>query len=121
MTESDGSAPFDPGLQPERTLLAWRRTCLALGLASVVAVRFTATEFGAAGVGLGLVGVLLAAGAYLAAALRYRRAHRELTSADALRADGLTADGRALGLLAATSVVLGIACALYVVSHGITR
>ena len=116
MTTPDGSAPFDPGLQPERTLLAWRRTCLALGLGSVVAVRLTAAEFGAVGIALGAVGVLLATGAYLAATLRYRRSHRELTSDTVL-----TADGRALGLLAATALLLGIACALYVVSHAIAR
>ena len=110
------SAPFDAGLQPERTLLAWRRTCLALGLGSVVAARFTAQEFGALGALLGAVGVLLATGAYVASSLRYRRAHDDLTTSARLSTDGVP-----LALLAATVVVVALASALYVLAHGSLR
>jgi uncharacterized membrane protein YidH (DUF202 family) len=100
---------YDPGLQPERTLLAWRRTCLSFALASAVAVRFTAEIAGWAAVAAGTVGVALALVAYLTANRRYRAAHRSLHARDALDSDGVP-------MLAITlaAVVLGLAAAGYV-------
>lgn len=102
---------FDTGLQAERTLLSWRRTCLALGVASAGVIRFTATEFGVAGVAVGSLGVALAAGALLAAPLGYRRAHDELTSERPLSTSGL-----ALALMTATLLLLGLVCMAYVIT-----
>lgn len=101
---------FDPGLQAERTLLSWHRTCLALGVASVGVIRFTITTLGVAAIGMGIVGVALAAGALLAAPVGYRRMRDELTSQRPLSAVGL-----ALALMAATLLLLGLVCAAYVI------
>lgn len=38
---------FDPGLQPERTLLAWRRTLLSLTTAGLVGLRMLPERLGA--------------------------------------------------------------------------
>ncbi|GAA1818214.1 DUF202 domain-containing protein [Agromyces neolithicus] len=110
------SGPFDSGLQLERTLLAWRRTCLALGLGSAVMVRFAAEALGATAVVLGLVGLGAAAAGYARAAVRYRRAHHGLTGSGELPIDGL-----ALALVTVTLVLIGVGAFSYVVWSGIDR
>lgn len=101
---------FDPGLQPERTLLAWRRTCLALGFASAVAVRFAAEALGPPVAVLGAAGIGTALAAYLMAAHRHRTAHAELAATGRL-----AVDGTALGLLTATLLLTGLAAGVYVI------
>jgi uncharacterized membrane protein YidH (DUF202 family) len=101
--------PFDPGLQGERTLLAWRRTALALGVASAVEARLALPVLGAGAVVVGVLGVLGAAAAYVAAGRRYRRAHRTLT-AEAVLPTG----GAPFAVLAATAGVLALGGLVYV-------
>lgn len=101
------SRPFDVGLQLERTLLAWRRTCLALAVGVAVAVRYSEPvplPF-SLWFGLGAVGAL--ALAYWATSARYRRAHR------ALQRDPhtLPTGGVAISLVAGVSLALGLAAA----------
>ena len=68
------SALYDPGLQPERTELAWRRTSLALAVGSLVAMRmFPATLGGVGWVVPGLVGLVCAGALWQAARHRTAR------------------------------------------------
>src|SRR5699024_21214 len=71
---------YDPGLQPERTLLAWRRTCLSFAIASLIAARFSANHLGIVAVVVGVLGAGLAAAAYFATVVGYRRAQHALRS-----------------------------------------
>jgi uncharacterized membrane protein YidH (DUF202 family) len=62
----------DPGLQPERTLLAWRRTALGLlvngGLLLVSGLNRSPVRFG-----LGLVVTIIALGCWAVVGTAYRR------------------------------------------------
>jgi len=99
--------PFDGGLQTERTLLAWRRTCLALGVGSAVVVRLMAPQFGLAVVPVGLAGAAVAGVAYLSAGRRYRAAHRSLASTSTLTSGGRTLAGVVLVVLLLALAGLG--------------
>lgn len=95
---------FDPGLQPERTELAWRRTCLALGVGSLVTMRILPEVFGSAWWALGgVIGVLASGALWVAARRRHRHSTRELERhGDRARLpDGLLA-------MALTAFVVGI-------------
>jgi len=99
--------PFDDGLQAERTLLAWRRTCLALAVGSAVAIRLVSPRFGLVVVPLGLAGAAVAAVAYLHAGRRYQAAHRSLTSTSTLSSGGRTLAGVVLVVLLLSLLGLG--------------
>lgn len=73
---------YDPGAQPERTLLAWGRTCLALTVVVAVLVKVLAQGVDAAVIGLTSCGLALPLAAWLLAVARYRRVHRGLTRPD---------------------------------------
>lgn len=68
------SGPFDPGLQPERTELAWRRTALAIAIGSVVSLRIfpllLPADAAAWGLAPGVVGIGAACTFWLAARRR---------------------------------------------------
>jgi len=76
--------PFDAGLQPERTALAWRRTALALTVGSLLGLRVLPTVLGdgPAAYAVAGLGVVAAVAVLVGAHRRYRRVHRLLTSSD---------------------------------------
>ncbi|MFW7413621.1 DUF202 domain-containing protein [Demequina sp. SO4-18] len=109
------ATPFDEGLQAERTLLAWRRTALAFVAASLVGTRVMA-DAGPVVIGVGLAGIALGGVAYLVASARYRTAHAQLVAHGTSPRPGL-----ALAAMSASVLMLGIACAAYVLAEAVRR
>ncbi len=67
------STLFDPGLQPERTEMAWRRTCLAFSVGSLVALRLLPAALGRPWwVLVGVAGLAVSGLLWLWARRRYR-------------------------------------------------
>lgn len=111
---SDGGLRFDPGLQPERTALAWRRTGLTVAVGAIATTRALLHLLGTGAVVLGLLGLGLAALLVLGSTRRARRAQA------ALLQDGCLATGPGGRLVAAVCVActaLGVAGLVVVVGR----
>jgi len=104
---------FDPGLQPERTALAWRRTGLAAAVGAIAGTRVLVPTLGAGALVVGLLGLTLAALLVLGSTRRARRAKACLLQ------DGNLVSGPGGRLIAAVCVActsLGIAALSVVVA-----
>ncbi|WP_326599816.1 DUF202 domain-containing protein [Streptomyces sp. NBC_01803] len=86
------SDPRDPGVQPERTRLAWRRTTLSFALVVVLAARGLVTSDG--GRAVGSVGVALAALLWVSF---LALAHRRIQALTTGRPPGAPTGGTVLG------------------------
>jgi len=98
---------FDPGLQVERTALAWRRTGLAVLVGSLIGLRVLAPELGWGSVIAGVAGSALGVTLLWASARRHRRVVAALTGADSNVLPG----GALLVVVAMAVLLLGV-CAL---------
>lgn len=99
-----GHRPFDAGLQPERTALAWRRTALAVAVVSLAALRILPEVLGS----WALIPAALGAGVSFVALVlthrRYRRVHTMLTSSGS---DRVALSGGVLPALMAVATLGG--------------
>jgi uncharacterized membrane protein YidH (DUF202 family) len=99
---------FDPGLQPERTGLAWRRTMISLAVLSLAGVRVLPSAGGTAWLVVpGLVGLAVAIALLVGSERRYRRR---------LAQARVVAGGLLVPLTAATTLLLGLGAAVYVLA-----
>jgi hypothetical protein len=101
---------YDPGLQPERTRLAWRRTLLTLAISTLVALRFLPGTVGGWSLGIGL---LTSAVLWWLATLRGRHTHVALVVSPGPLPGGALLFGLALiTMVVAVSALFGVAMAL---------
>lgn len=94
----------DPGLQPERTVMAWGRTLLALLTVSAIFLRWLPTH-GPFVLALISMAVVAAAWIFATQRIRYRR------TSHGINAEHINANVPAVFSLSATVVLLG-ACSL---------
>ena len=111
----------DPGLQPERTELAWRRTALAIAIGSLLSLRVFPLVLpdGSAGWGLvpGVLGVGTAALLWGAARRRQRRTTAVLTA----RATGPLPSGGLPLVLTVFATGFGVVALILVVLTTLAR
>jgi MFS superfamily sulfate permease-like transporter len=102
MERNNGSAAVhgDPGLQPERTTLAWGRTMFALVTASAIFLRWLPQH------GLPIL-LLFAVAAAAAAAIYFTQRRRYSASTQGIVKENVNADIPAVFWTAFTGVVLG--------------
>jgi uncharacterized membrane protein YidH (DUF202 family) len=104
---------FDAGLQPERTLLAWHRTCLVLGLGVAASIRFGAVGNPLLAILLGLPALAILVAAYALTSVRYRTATTALVNDPRAAVAG----GRAITIVAMVASVIAVVAAVYVVNR----
>lgn len=108
-------ALFDPGLQPERTELAWRRTVAALTVAALVSLRVLPPVLGGWAVAVSTAGVLAGGALWVAADRRAGAVDRALRTPAPALPGGLLPLALAAAVMCA-AVVAGVA--LLVALHG---
>ena len=116
--------PAHPGLQPERTALAWRRTALSVTVGSLVGLRVLPPQLGALGCAVSALGLLWGLDLVLTARRRYRDGARMLRAGAEGTPQGSTAGpttagpttaGAALARTAAISGLVGLTALVAVV------
>ncbi len=80
--------PFDRGLQPERSALAWQRTALSIAVGSLIFGRILSTSLGMWALLPMMAGLAMSAVLGVKAHRRYAHHHRALTSGTGFLADG---------------------------------
>lgn len=112
------AAPWDAGLQPERTELAWRRTVLAVTAGTTIAARYLGASQPVLGLVLPAVALLGGLALLRFATLRARRIDRALRTAT--ESENPAMPGAALlGVVAALCLAATLVATGYIVSAAV--
>ncbi len=106
---------WDPGLQPERTELAWRRTVLAVTTGTVTSARYLAAEVPVLGVALPVLALVAGLALLVTGTRRLRRLRHHLLAA-AGAAEPVMPGAGMLGALAIMCGVVGLAAVAFVIT-----
>ena len=99
---------LSPGLQAERTLLAWRRTSLSVAAGGALLLHFTVERFGMVGVAAGAAALCVAALAYVASRRRYGSVSRDPDGYGRVPDAGVPCALVSLALVALAAVAVGL-------------
>ena len=108
---------FDPGLQVERTALAWRRTGLALTVLAVGGARTLCSQWGAWTIAAASVGIAGAVAVLVASHVRHRTQQVALMTANS---DRVALPGGALpAALALFNLIAGFTALAFTIAQSI--
>ena len=99
---------LSPGLQAERTLLAWRRTSLSVAAGGALLLHFTVERFGMVGVVAGAAALCVSAVAYLASRRRYGSVHLDPDGYRRVQDAGVPCTLVSLAVIALAAVAVGL-------------
>ncbi len=113
------TGPWDAGLQPERTELAWRRTVLAVTGGTVLAGRYLGAGDPVLGLALPVLALLGGLALLHAGTVRFRRLGANLRAAGSAPAGPVMPGAAMLGALTAMCLAIGVASAVFVVAAAV--
>ncbi|GAA4429102.1 hypothetical protein GCM10023169_31010 [Georgenia halophila] len=113
--------PWDAGLQPERTELAWRRTVLATTTGTVLAARYLGASNLMLGLTLPLLAVLGGLVLLYAGSVRFRRLNEDLRAVGESAEEPVMPGGAMLAALSGMCVVIALASAAFIVATAVAR
>ncbi len=97
-----------PGLQAERTLLAWRRTSLSVATGGALLLHFTLGPFGIVGVAAGVAAGCVSVAAHLASRRRYRCVRRDPDGYAQVQDAGVPCALLSVAVIALAAVAVGL-------------
>jgi uncharacterized membrane protein YidH (DUF202 family) len=121
MSKPEAPRIFDPGMQPERTALAWRRTALAMGVGSIVSLRVFPLALGPWALLPTAIAVAIAVVVFTFAHARYRRNHRALMSGREPDEPVVLAGGGMVAMVALATLGFAVIAAVLLVASLLRR
>ena len=99
---------LEPGLQAERTLLAWGRTSLSVAAGGALLLHFLVERFGMVGVAAGAAALCLSVVAHVASRHRYSSVHRDPDGHGQVQDAGVPCALVSLAVVALAAVAVGL-------------